>query len=214
MAIQYDFLALPGGGVDEGGDKPLYPKVVKCSTVSFKQLAEDISQGTSFTVADVVGMMDAIVAQSAVYLNNSCHVELGGLGTLSLGIACDKDPDGHQPVITEAGQVKPHHLHVTKVLLNAKPEFMQTLQGPFERAKEGFPSNTTRIILDAGERRAALLDYLAETPTITIRRYAALTGLSQRKASRELHALADPASEDSILVKSGSGPHLIFVRKG
>ena len=88
MAIEYDLV--PGPGRKAGSDNEvqrLVPKVVTHSTVSFKQMAEDIAHATSFTEADVVGMMDAIAKFAAQYLNSSKHVELAGLGTLSLGIA-------------------------------------------------------------------------------------------------------------------------------
>lgn len=214
MAIQYDFLALPGGNATEDGNKLLYPKVVKSSMVTFRQLAEDVSHSSTYTVADLLGMMDAIATHAALYLNNSCHVELAGLGTLSLNIACDKDAEGHQPIITSASQIKPSQLHVTKVFLDAKPEFMHRLQGPFVRAKDGFPSNNQRAGLDAEQRRAALLTYLADNPSISIRRYASLTGLSAQKASRELHAFADPLSPEQLLTVTGVGTHILFVKKG
>lgn len=214
MAIQYDLLPLPGSSNNEGNNKRLHPKVVTSSTVTLKQMAEDICQNSSFTVADVVGLMEAFADCAAQYLNNSCHVDLGNLGILSLSLACDKDPDGHQPVITETNEVKPHQLHVSKVVLNAKPEFMKKLQGPFVRATQGFPSNVQREQLDAAERRAALQDYLAQAPTITIRRYAALTGLPQKKASDELRSFADPTSPDSFLTETGIAPHIVFVKKG
>ena len=158
-------------------------------------------------------MMDAIVKFSAQYLNSSKHVELEGLGTLSLGIACQEDDEGRRPFITAADQVKPHQLRVSKVILTAKPSFMDQLQGPFERSQEGFPSNAKRNRLEPAARRAALLAHMGQHPTITIRQYAALTGLSQKDASAELHRFADPATPGPILSTSGTGTHLVFIRR-
>lgn len=214
MAIEYDLVPAPGSRA-AGNEEPqrLVPKVVTRATVPFKQMAEDISHATSFTEADVVGMMDAIATFAAQYLNDSKHVELAGLGTLSLGIACEEDAEGHQPVVTSASQVKPHQLHVSKVILTAKPTFMDHLQGPFERSREGFPSNATRSRLEPDARRAALLAHLDQHPTLSIRHYAALTGLSPKEASAELHRFADPDSADPILATSGTGTHLVFIRR-
>lgn len=214
MAIQFDLLPLPGNSDNEGSNKRLHPKVVTSGTVSLRQMAEDICMNSSFSVGDVVGLLESFADSAAQYLNNSFHVDLGRLGTLSLSLSCDKDEDGHQPVITDARQVKPHQIHVSKVVLNAKPEFMKQLQGPFVRATEGFPSNEKRTQLDAAERRTLLLDYLAQSPTITIRRYAALTGLPLKKASAELRTFADPTSSDSLLTETGTAPHIVFVKKG
>lgn len=214
MAIQYDLLPLPGGSTGEGGEQRLYPKVVTNGTVSLKQMAEDISHGASYTAADVIGMVEALVDCSAKYLNGGYHVDLGPLGILSLSLACEKDENGHQPVITDPSQVKPHQLHVSKVVLNVKSDYMKRLAGPFERAKEGFPSNTRPVSMDMDERRALLLDYLQQSSAITIRRYKSLTGLSQTKAASELRMWADPSQGEPILTSVGSGPHLIFVKKG
>ena len=214
MAIEYDLV--PGPGRKAGSDNEvqrLVPKVVTHSTVSFKQMAEDIAHATSFTEADVVGMMDAIAKFAAQYLNSSKHVELAGLGTLSLGIACKEDAEGHQPVITTADQVKPQQLHVSRVILTAKPTFMDQLQGPFERSREGFPSNAMRNRLEPAARRAALLAHMDHYPTISIRQYAALTGQSQKDASAELHRFAAPGSADPILSTSGTGTHLVFIKR-
>ena len=214
MAIEYDLVPGPGSKASSNNDaQRLVPKVVTHSTVSFKQMAADISNATSFTEADIVGMMNAIVTFASQYLNNSMHVELAGLGTLSLGIACQEDDEGHQPVVTRASEVKPHQLHVSKVILTAKPTFMNRLQGPFVRSKDGFPSNAKRDRLEPDARRAALVSYLDEYPTISIGRYATLTGLSRKDASAELHNLADPASANPILSTSGIGTHLVFIRR-
>lgn len=214
MAIEYDLVPGPGSKASSNDEvQRLVPKVVTQSTVTFKQMAEDIAHATSFTEADVVGMMDAIVKLSAEYLNSSKHVELAGLGTLSLGIACQEDAEGRRPVITTADQVKPHQLHVSKVILTAKPTFMDQLQGPFVRSRKGFPSNAKRNRLEPAARRAALLAHLDQHPILTIRQYAALTGLSQKDASAELHHLADADSSDPILATSGTGTHLVFIKR-
>ena len=214
MAIEYDLVPGPGSKASSNNEaQRLVPKVVTRSTVTFKQMAKDISHATSFTEADVIGMMDAIVKFSAQYLNSSKHVELEGLGTLSLGIACQEDAEGRRPVITTPDQVKPHQLRVSKVILTAKPTFIDQLQGPFERSHEGFPSNVKRNRLEPAARRAALLTHMDQHPTITIRQYAALTGLSQKEASAELHLLADPATPAPILAPSGTGTHLVFIKR-
>lgn len=208
MAIEYDLVPGPGSKTNSNNEaQRLVPKIVTRSTVSFKQMAEDISHATSFTEADIVGMMDAIATFASQYLNNSMHVELAGLGTLSLGIACQEDAEGHQPVITHASEVKPHQLRVSKVILTAKPTFMNQLQGPFVRSRDGFPSNAQRERLSPAARRDALLAYLDDNPTISIGKYATLTGLSRKEASAELHFLADPATPDSILSTSGAHVH-------
>ena len=159
MAIVYDFKKLPRtSGSDEEAAR-LYPQVVKLKTVTFKELAKEIEEATTYTVADLMGLMEAVVQAAAKHLNASEHVELEGLGTLSLSIACDKDEEGRQPVITSPDQVKPHHLHVSRVNFDAKPEFMKTLKGPFARAETPFPMNQERTIPTPDECRTLLLNH-------------------------------------------------------
>lgn len=59
-------------------------------------------------------------------------------------------------------------------------------------------------------RRDALLAYLDDNPTISIGKYATLTGLSRKEASAELHFLADPATPDSILSTQSSARQRVF----
>ena len=86
MSIAYDFKKLPRRAGDEPGTVRLYPQAVKSRTVTFRQLAEEIEEATSYTVADLKGMMEAVADAASRHLNASEHVELEGLGTLSLSI--------------------------------------------------------------------------------------------------------------------------------
>lgn len=208
MSIAYDFKKLPRRAGDEPGTVRLYPQAVKSRTVTFRQLAEEIEEATSYTVADLKGMMEAVADAASRHLNASEHVELEGLGTLSLSIACDKDDEGHQPVITSPTQVKPHHLHVSRVNLDAKPEFMNTLTGPFVRADEPFPTNQERPVPTPAERRALLTAHLAAHPYISTSTYMRLTHLTRRQASTELNALV----QEGLLARSGTSTHLVFIK--
>ena len=208
MSIAYDFKKLPRRAGDEPGTVRLYPQAVKSRTVTFRQLAEEIEEATSYTVADLKGMMEAVADAASRHLNASEHVELEGLGTLSLSIACDKDDEGHQPVITSPTQVKPHHLHVSRVNLDAKPEFMNTLTGPFVRADEPFPTNQERPVPTPAERRSLLTAHLAAHPYISTSTYMRLTHLTRRQASTELNALV----QEGLLARSGTSTHLVFIK--
>ncbi len=208
MAIVYDFKKLPRtSGSDEEAAR-LYPQVVKLKTVTFKELAKEIEEATTYTVADLMGLMEAVVQAAAKHLNASEHVELEGLGTLSLSIACDKDEEGRQPVITSPDQVKPHHLHVSRVNFDAKPEFMKTLKGPFARAETPFPMNQERTIPTPDECRTLLLNHLDERGYISTTTYMQLTHLTRRQASAELNAFV----ASGLLARSGSATHVVFVR--
>ena len=209
MSIAYDFKKLPRRAGDEPGTVRLYPQAVKSRTVTFSKLAKEIEEATSYTVADLKGMMEAVADAASRHLNASEHVELEGLGTLSLSIACDKDDEGHQPVITSPNQVKPHHLHVSRVNLDAKPEFMKALTGPFVRAKDGFPSNRGKDVPTPDERRALLVEHLSERPYITVSAYMQLTRLTRHEASSELKALV----AEGFLSRSGQVPHVVYAKK-
>lgn len=208
MAIVYDFKKLPRtSGSDEEAAR-LYPQAVKLKTVTFKELAEEIEEATTYTVADLRGLMEAVVQAAAKHLNASEHVELEGLGTLSLSIACNKDEEGRQPVITSPDQVKPHHLHVSRVNFDAKPEFMKTIKGPFARAETPFPMNQERTIPTPDERRTLLLSHLDERGYISTTTYMQLTRLTRRQASAELNAFV----ASGLLARSGSATHVVFVK--
>jgi predicted histone-like DNA-binding protein len=208
MSIQFDFRPSPRTVTIDGEEvRPLYPKAVNVETISFDTLAKEIEASAGPTAADVKGVMEAIVTFAARHLTCSQHVELRGLGTLSLGIACDKDAEGHTPLITSPDQVKPSDLHVSRVNFDAKPEFLARLQTTFEPAVQKFPSNRDYAIPSPDERRALLRDYLTQNATINIRRYAALTHLPTTQATAELKAFA----ASGFLVPSGPATHRIYL---
>ncbi len=208
MSVQFDFRPSPRTVTIDGEEvRPLYPKAVNVETISFDTIAKDIEASSGPTAADVKGIMEAIVTIAARYLTRSHHVELRGLGTLSLGITCDKDADGHTPVITSPEQVDPSDLHVSRVNFDAKPEFLARLQTTFEPAVQKFPSNRDHVIPSPDERRALLRNYFTQNATINIRRYAALTHLPSTQAAAELKAFAS----SGFLIPSGPSTHRIYI---
>lgn len=208
MAIEYDFKKLPRTSGSGEEVVRLYPQVVKSRTLSFAELADEIEEATSYTAGDLVGMMKAVAQFAAMHLNASEHVELEGLGTLSLGIACDKDDEGHAPVITSPRQVKPHHLHVSRVIFDAKPVFMKELTGPFVRAKMQFPANVEKDVPAPAERRALLMEHLAERGHISISAYMRLTRLTRHHAADELKALA----AEGVIKRCGTSTHSVYIK--
>ena len=207
MAIQYDFQKLPQTSAEEENVR-LFPKAVKRGTVSFYELAQEIEKTTTYTVADLEGMMEAVAHAAASHLNNSEHVELKGLGTLSVAIACNRDEARHMPVITSPSQVTPRDLHVSRVNFDAKPVFMRRLTGPFEQAHERFPSNKETDVPVLAERRALLLGYLESHGYISTSQYMRLTHFTRSHARDELNAFV----HEGLLRRSGAGTHLVFVK--
>lgn len=83
---------------------PSFPIAVKTRTIRFDEMAADVSEACSFSPADLKGIIQAIADVTARYLNDGCHIEFEHFGTLSLGIACERDDEGHLPVITSPAQ--------------------------------------------------------------------------------------------------------------
>lgn len=206
MAIDYDFLVRPGQSLNEDEKPQLYPKAVCKGTVTFDTMAKDIEHATGCTTSDVVAVMTAMREMIADYLNEGMHVELEKFGTLSVNIAANKGADGKPPYITSPSQLKPHQLHVERVVLNAKPEFMAQLNGPFERARRQFASNCEKVTTTSAERRTLLLNDLAEHHAITISRYILLTGLTRQHANAEIAGWVG----EGIIRRNGIRPHLFF----
>lgn len=206
MSIQYKFRKLPPTADANGAVAPrLYPIAVKTRTIRFDEMAADVSEACSFSPADLKGIIQAIADVTARYLNDGCHIEFEHFGTLSLGIACERDDEGYLPVITSPTQVKPGQLHVEKLYFDAKPEFLSRLQGPFVHAQA---ASAVDAVPTLAARRALLLDHLATYGVISISTYMTLTHLTRNRANAELHAFA----AQGLLRLSGIPPHLSFVK--
>lgn len=196
MAATYDLREKPNPKGD-GEKQSLYPQIVSSGTIRTRDLLEDISSGSTFTIGDLEGMLTALTEKISGYLKDGYTVELGKIGYFSARLKS-------RPVMDKK-EIRSTSICFDNVNFRASAWFRKHTRGSVERASNGFRSSAQ---LSETERRELLDKYLDETPFITRTEYTNLTGLLKNKALEDLKELVN----QGILTTSGRRNQLIFLR--
>lgn len=185
------------------GRKLKYPKMKRSYTVNLDKIAHDITRDTSFTRADVLGVVTVLAEHIARHIADGALVQIEELGAFSAkldlkkGVARETE-DGTKRNATsiEIGDVR--FRPAKELLLRAN----QSCELSRDSAPETEPVSTTRE-----ERLELALSYLKDNLTMSIRDYIRLTGLTRSRAIRELHEWR----EAHLLGTQGLGTHLRYI---
>jgi len=95
MSINYRVVKRAQPGVAGGGEIKYYAQVSKRGKISFEDLCERIAKMTTFSEADVVGVLHSLVKLVPDLLKGGYTVDLDALGLFSIYIKSQgrKDPD-------------------------------------------------------------------------------------------------------------------------
>jgi len=196
MAATYDLRENPNPKKD-GKKQPLHPRIVSKGTIPSRELLEEISSGTTFSVADLEGALIALTERISFHLKNGYNVELGKMGYFSAKLKS-------RPVM-EKDEIRAASVEFENINFRASASFKKKTRGTLERANKGF--NTSAQLSEA-ERRSLLDKYLDENTFITRTDYTNLTGLLKKKAMSDLKVLIN----QGVLISSGRGNQMIFLR--
>ena len=159
-------------------------------------------------------MMDAVLAtladQLPRLLGMGYSVSLDGLGTFhaKLGLKKDKEQDAF-----EEGEQKRNaqSIAVSGIRFRASKELIRKTDRECDLERgEDCRLRTSQYSLE--ERMALAKEYVTQRPFMRVKDYAALTGLSQSKASIELRQLAQ--RPDAGFKAQGRGTHMVYVSCG
>ena len=186
------------------GDVPFYPRVLIEHRTNSEEIAQMLSNSTSFTKGDVLGIISALGEVIASELVAGHAVYLDGIGRFSPSL---KLKDGVEP----EQEHKEGHRNANSIefhSINFRPckELITTcnLKGDLTRAKihKSDPMSST---LD--DRCHMAVNYIKASGFLKVRDYVDLTGLSRNKASQELRELKDAG----FLGCRGGGSHVVYI---
>lgn len=197
MSAKYDFKVTPKAPHQEG-EQVLHPRIVSQGTISTDSLIEEIAHATTFTPADLKGVLTALEDILAHHLSNGYHVELGNIGYFSAKLKAR--------VVTDKNEIRSQSVHFDNVNFRTSAWLRKHLQGNLQRSVQGLNSSKE----SSKDSRLIKLDaYLAEHKFITRSDYTRLTGLLKNKALAELKEW----SSQGILIKQGSHNQLLFCKR-
>lgn len=198
MAAEYDFQRKPNPKGD-GELQPLYPRIVNKGTITTERLIKDISIASSFSPGDITGLLAAFEDRISYYLSEGHHVQLGGMGYFSAGLAA-------RPVMDKK-EIHSQTVFFGKVHFRVSPGFRKRCAGFVERVKAGYGFRHSAEI-NGAERYRRILAFLEAHPFITRQDYSGITGLLKNKALNDLNLLV----EKGYLSTLGRGSHKVYVK--
>ncbi len=188
------------------GERKLYPRMKIDWVANLDRLAEQISRRSSFTGADVKGVVTALGDLVAEHLGNGWGVWIDGFGyfTPSLGLREGFDPetvDGESKrnamsIEVRGVRFRPDKELVSKVIDHCHLERGETIR---IRSQKFTPE----------QRRAMAIDYLETNSHLPIRSYMAMTGLSRTTATNELRKWY----EQGFIGAEGAHSHRRYIKR-
>lgn len=198
MEAKYDFLPLPFGKGET--DEPVfYPKLISNGTVTFRQLAEDIANASSFKESTVIGVMEEIEKWTTFHLSHGFRVQIGTMGSASLTLKAKRD-------VNAPDEIHAQSILFDKVKFNVSKKFSKMCSGPLVRAEKSRKFRQSSQKHSEEERFGMLSEYLQTHSFITRNEYAELTGLQKTSSWRDL----DKWVKEGKIKTKGRAPHRVY----
>ena len=183
------------------GDTLLYPRMVIRDSCGTDELAEYISAHTSFSPAEVKGVIELLGHGVARTMAQGRSVRIDGIGLFRKE---REEPDGSGTKRNAAS------IRVGDVRFRADRQLVRETDLACNLEREsGGKSALCRSRYTPQERLALAKRYLEEHPVLTVGTYASLTGLSRTTAGKELRRWYE--TEGSGIGISGMGTHRVYV---
>ena len=177
MAIIYDLYKNPPKA-NPGNDKFLHARTVVIHTVESEELSEIIQGISTFSTADVKGVLKAVSDRLFACLSNSMNVHLEGIGTFSVSLKC-------RPV-REKDEIRAPSIRFKDI--NFRPDVR--LKKRFQHAKfERNENNSERHYFTSEQRLTQILDYIRREGSISQSIASRLNECSSLKTKDDLKHL-------------------------
>lgn len=177
MTAIYSVFKNPVEGKNGG---KLHARLVNQTTIRTGFIIEEVSEMSSFSSADVKGMLEALRNRLEFHLKNGESVELEGLGTFSVSLKCP-------PSVTEK-EITPGKVSFHKVNFRCAKALRSKLQSmKMERSTDG-----SRLKgFSSDKRKQHILAYLEREGTISTYICRSINGCSKYLALKDLKELID-----------------------
>ena len=195
---------------NKDGKKVLYPRLILSGQIDTEYLAKMLAHDTSFTTADVIGLLHGLADQLSSLMSYGRSVKLDGIGifTPSLALREGKEREtgekndtrrNAQSIIVGGVRFRPEKKFVRNI--NRQCEFVRS-QRKFKRSSQKYTP---------AQRLEMAQEYLDSHPYLRVADYVAITGLRPTAASKELRQWSN--QPDSGIGSSGRGTHKVYIKE-
>lgn len=190
------------------GKRIRYPRLVLGGHVDTKDIAKVLSYGTTFSDADVVGILAGLAAQLSSQMALGRSVKLDGIGTFTPSLTLLK---GKERETGEEGSRRRNAQSIGVGGIRFRPEksLVRTTnrQCELKRSERKFQRSSKKYTPE--QRLELARAYLSSHPFMKIADYMAITGLKRTAASLELKQWS--REPDSGICPSGRGSHKVYI---
>ena len=182
MSANYKLVRNPNPNPEESGKSlPLHPRLVSCGTIHTDEFINRAKSRSSFSPADMKGILQLFQDMMVDFLMFGYNVELEGIGTFSVSLKS-------RPVM-EKNEIRAESIHFKDVKFRSSKELrdrlktMPVFRDEYTISDPAYPS--------AKECEQEVFRYLETNPFIHQKKYMSLCGCSRSKASLDLRRLVE-----------------------
>jgi len=180
----------------DGLETAYHARFVNQKTSRMHKIGEMVSEFSSFSAADVVGLLEVLKEVIALELSNGCNVELEGFGTFTVSLKC--------PQRYNKNEIQTGEIEFRTVRMRVAADFKDKVKKNFFVYKAEDRSDVRYTL---NQRREILLEHMNIHRYITAKEYRYHTYLYKSAAARDLkHFIAE-----GIIVKKGKGPGTFYL---
>lgn len=193
--VKYSIHETPNPQKD--GKKRYHARVVSDQAVKTEQLALTISEMSSFSSADVKGMLEAFSQVLKMFLAQGSSVELEGIGLFNISISCPTD-------IEDPSKINASKLRFKKVNFKGSVSLNNELKAlKFERAENDKNKKTT----EEADRLKKILNYVKDKDCIQSSDGMKLNNCTRYIALKDLNSLV----KSGKLIRHGNKASSIYL---
>ena len=195
------------------GQKRLFPRLIGLLSLSHENLVNHVASHSGFEKGIVEGVLTGVVECLGEMMGSqgaSLHID--GLGTFTPKLSLKED---HEREESNEEQRRRNARSICVSGVNFRPdrEFVQNIDDNcnLQRSPSKGTIRPNASPFTAEQRRARLIEYLAETPFITGKKYGELNAMPNTAANKELRLYAE--GDDALLTCQGRGSHRYYTLK-
>lgn len=201
MSVTYSMRKLAG---ISSRNKTIYPQMKRKGIFSTKEIAQAITEKSTFTESDVIGVLDAVSHSMAKCMADGYSVKIDNIGIFSASLGTTlKD-------LQKTSKPNSLSIQVSRIKFRSSPELLGTTNENLQlhHSKEDFASSSTKFTKE--QRLNIARQFLETHERMTVSDYAELTGLVHGTAAHELQNLTN--TQESGIRPIGHGPTKYYTK--
>lgn len=174
MSVKYALYETPNPSRD-AKKQPLHARVVPGTTIRIDRVITEVSAFSSFSSADIRGILQAFIDQIVSHLKNGDELDLEGLGHFSITLSCPRE--------TNPRKIQTEYIRFKTVRFRCSKKIKDRLRVlNFERTRRNLKGSHYSV----AQRKKNIISYLEQYQTIQTSYCMALNGCTRYMAKKDL----------------------------